>query len=327
MRTVLVTIALILGTICIAVSDEQAIPSHYSQHDFLMASSGAFNDGLLGFSNPAVLNFLKNSDSRFYWSTDGTDAVSFNNWGLFLGFPHVGFGVLQQKYGEFKTTDYRISLAGGEENIAFGLSYSWSKADTISLEHERLFKCGLLIRPLKYLSLGLTGDFSVESNARQGVAEIGIRPLGTPRLTLFADMAMQKETKFKDAPWSAGAIVEIVPGINFTGRYFESEAITAGLTIDFCKGSLSSQVHLDNNRDHAYNTYSVRTGSLRPSIFPAIIHKEKMYLKINLKGRVKYQGYMLFDRDTNRFMDLLQDIKAAADDPRISAIVLNLSSM
>jgi len=48
---------------------------------------------------------------------------------------------------------------------------------------------------------------------------------------------------------------------------------------------------------------------------------------MNLKGRVDYHKYVLFDRDTHRLFDILNDIRAAVEDERIRALALNLSAM
>ncbi|MCD6160818.1 MAG: S49 family peptidase [candidate division Zixibacteria bacterium] len=327
MHLVRYLLSILMSMAFCVIAYSQGIPSFYSQNDFLQASPSIFNYGLSGFSNPANLAYLKNGDFRYYQSTDGTDMASRKNWGIFASGPGFGFGAVHQKFGDYKNTDYRISLGFGDDKGAVGFGYGWSNANIDSLESEKIFKSSMIMRPVKYLSIGLTGDFSFESKARQGVAEIGIRPLGTSRLTLFADMAMQKDTKFKDAPWSAGAVVEVVPGINISGRYFDSEAFTAGLSVEFGKGGIASQLHFDDSQEHSYSSYSIRLGDIKPSIFNNYIGKESKYLKMKLKGRLNYQKYAFFDKNSQRFMDILQDIKAASDDPRISAIALNLSGM
>jgi protease-4 len=327
MKSALSAIVLVLALFFSISANAQGIPPYYSQNDFLMAPSSVYRDGLLGFSNPANLAFLRGGEGRFYWSTDGTNAGSFNNWGLFTGLGGLGFGMLHQETDNFKSTDYRISLSGGDDRISCGMAYGWSTSNIDTFKNESLFKTGLIFRPVRFVSLGLTGDFSFKTSARQGITEIGIRPLGTSLLTLFADMAMQKDTRFNDAPWSAGAAVEIVPGVSLTGRYFENEAFSAGLTIDFGRAHLASQIHFNDEQKHSYNTYSVRSGGRRSSVFPSLFFKEKKYLKLNLKGRVDYLNYRYFDKNTNRFLETLRNINAAADDPRVNAIALNLSSM
>lgn len=313
-------------SIGVAQAQHYAIPPYYRQNDFLMAASSVYYDGLLGFTNPANLSFLKAGEARYYWSTDDRNAGSFNNWGLFIAAPHIGFGMLRRHLGDLKTTDYRLSLGLGNDRASLGIGYGWSAANIENQESDRIFSSGLIVRPMKYLSVGLIGDFSFQSEAAQGVAEVGVRPLGDSRLTVFGDFAMQNKTEFNDAPWSAGAVYEIVPGVNLAGRYFENETFTAGLLINFGCESISNQFHFNDDQVHEYNSYSVRLGGFRPSFMPGLIDKGKRYLKINLTGSVGYLNYEYFNTDTHRFLDLLNNIKAAGDDKRISAIAMYVSN-
>ncbi len=301
--------------------------SYYSHNNFLMAPASTFEEGLVGFSNPANLTLLKTWESRFHWSTDGTDATSFNNWGFFSGARGLGFGMLRQNFGSLRVTDYRLSTAFGSQGMALGLSYGWSSGDWRALDRERLLAAGTIIRPFRFLSLGITGNFSLQSKQREGVAELGIRPLGSDILTLFADAAWSKNIRMTDVPWSAGAALQVLPGIHFVGRVFENESFTAGLSINLGHGGIGSQSHFDADKKHAYSSYMIRSGGLRPSIFTSSFGKGRSYLTYNLKGQIDYQSYVLFDKGTHRLLNVLNDIRAAAKDPRISAIVLNLAEM
>ena len=137
-------------------AQDQAIPPYYSQNDFLMGSSTGFYDGLLGFTNPANLSFLHNAESRFYWSTEGTKASTFQDWGLFMAAPHAGFGVIRRDMGYLKTTDYRISLGMGNDQVSVGMAYGWSGANIDSLKSEKLFKSSIVVRPLRIFKLQRT---------------------------------------------------------------------------------------------------------------------------------------------------------------------------
>ncbi|UCD16988.1 MAG: S49 family peptidase, partial [Candidatus Zixiibacteriota bacterium] len=248
-------------------------------------------------------------------------------WGTYIAFPRLGFGVQRQEIGGTGVTDYRIGLADGSSALAIGVAYGWSKGDFDALGRERLVTAGGIIRPTRYLSLGLIGSLSLQSRANEGIAEIGVRPLGTSRLTVFADGAIQHGVPFKDAPFGAGAAVELARGICLVGRYFDSEAFTLGLTIDFGKFGIGSQSHYDADQNHAYYTHSVRLGGMKPSIFPELFETGRRYLAVNLKGTVDYQTYRFFDKGTIRFADLLRDIRAATADPRVAAIAVNFSDM
>jgi len=319
--------SLMISLILITIGWGQAIPGYYSRSSFLFAPPGSFQDGLVGFTNPANLRMIKMFESRFFWSTDGTDLATFNDWGFFTGVRGLGFGMLRQNIGGVKINDYKISSGFGSDAMAMGLAYGWSTGDNYALGREKFLTVSTLIRPFRYLSAGIIGNFSLEGKDREGIMEIGIRPLGTPRVTLFADGALQKDTRLTDAPWSAGAAIQFVPGINLVGRYFDNEAFTVGLTINFGMAGVGTQAHFDSKQNHAYNSYMVRSGGMQPSIFPALFQKNKQYLPINLKGRVDYQKYILFDKKTHRLMDILNTIRAAKNDPRISLLALNLSAI
>lgn len=316
--------ALIVLTALIAQAQENA--DYYSRNDFLLAPAGSFEEGLVGFANPANLAALESMENRFFWSSDGVDASSFKNWGFFFGVPHFGFSVVRQESGVSHVTDYRLSIAGGSPKRMLGIAYSWASGDRSLFGRERMLSVGALKRPCKFASLGLIGNFSLESDWNEGIAEIGIRPLGTSLLTLFADGAIQRDMRFSDAPWSAGAAVQVAPGINLVGRYFNSEAFTVGVTINFGFQGFGGQSHYDCDQKHSGYSYHIRFGGMRPSIFPEMIDKNRRYASIDMKGKVDYLKYVLFDERTLRLIDILNDIRAAVDDSRVSAIAMNLSS-
>jgi len=301
--------------------------NYYSRNEFLMASAGSFQDGLVGFANPANLALIKAPESRFYWSTDGVNSWSLKNWGLFLGVPHLGFGVQRQKYDSYSINDYRLSMASGSDAYTLGVAYGWSSGDIDYFNREKLLSVGTLMRPFEYVSFGLAGNYSLQSKWNECIAELGIRPLGTSRVTLFADAAWERGMKVEDMLWSAGTTVEIVKGINLTGRYFDNKSFTVGMTIDFGTGGFGGKSHFDNNGNHTGNIYYLRTGGMKPSIFSRLLGSDKLYLPLNMKGRIDYQKYLFFDSKTQRFMDILNNIQAAIDDPRVAAIAMNLSGM
>lgn len=305
----------------------QGIPSYYFRYNFLYAPPSIFQEGLMGFVNPANLKMLHKFESRFFWNTDGTKTLSVNDWGIFSGFNPLGFGINRIHYNKDDiVTDYRLSAALGASDIAFGIGYGWTTGSLASMGWENLLTSGLIIRPWPYLSLGIVGNWSLESNAKEGIGEIGIRPFGTPKITLFADAAIQKNQKITNALWSLGAITEIFKGINLIGRVFDNEAFTLGLTIDFGRSGIGSQFHFDHQNNHNKKSNLVRLGSMRPSTINTLLQKGRRYFSMELKGKVVYQKFTLFDKNKYRLLDILRDIEAAKRDPRISVLVLNMSA-
>lgn len=309
-----------------AAASAQPLPGYYVRSSFLQASPASFSDGLVGFVNPANLALLQQAEQRFYWSTEGTDASSFNDWGYFSGARGLGFGVLRQNLNGARVKDYRLSTGFGTRGFVFGLGYGWSSGDFEAMGRERLLASGAIIRPSRYLSLGLLGNFSLESNAREGVAEIGVRPFGSPRLTLFADAALQKDEQLSEAPWSAGAALQLAAGINFVGRSFKGDAFTLGLSLNFGRSEIAAQSHFDAERKHAFNSYMLRLGSRQPSFTDALGKRNRRYLPLMFKGKVDYHKFIFGDEGTHRFLEILQSIRAAANDNRTGVIALNLST-
>ena len=327
MKNAILAVACLIILTSVVGAQHYAIPPYYEQSDFLMASSGVYYDGLLGFANPANLSFLDGSEARYYWTASERSGLSFNdNWGLFLAAPHLGFGMLRRHQGNLKSTDYRISTSMGGDHVSLGLGYGWSKANNESFEGEKIFHSGLIVRPMKYLSVGLIGDFSFQSEAAQGVAELGVRPFGTRKLTVFGDFAMQNKTRFNDAPWSTGAIYEVIPGIDVIGRYFKDENFTVGLVFNLGYGSVAAQSHFNDDQEHQYDNYFIRLGDLRPSFLPKLVDKGRRYVKIDLTGSVDYLNYEFFSDDNHQFLSLLGDIKAAGEDDRVAVIAVYMSN-
>lgn len=325
MKRISINAALLAFMLIAGNTFAQSPAGYYSRHAFLMAPPAAFDDGLLGFTNPANLAMLRQSEMRFLWSTDGTKAASFNDWGLFWGTRGLGISTQRRHNGDRAVTDFNLATGFGSRAFGLGLAYGWSTGDRAAFGREKLFSVGSIIRPARFLSLGLTGNFSTASSNREGIAEIGIRPLGTPRLTLFADAALQNGMSLSEAPWSAGAAVQLLEGMHLTGRTFDSEAFTLGMTINFGKSGIGGQAHFDAGHDHAYNTYMIRSGGVKPSVVSS--GKGKRYLALNLKGRMDYHKYVWFDKDTNRLYEVLNNIRAATLDPQIGLLALNLSAM
>lgn len=327
MQRRLLTFLLMLGIGCFANLPAQDFAPYYSRNFFLMGSAGSFQNGLLGFANPANIGMLKTFNARYYWISDEVEDANLSSWGLFTAAPGLGFGMLRHKFNGSKIYDYNIALGAGNGRTAVGFGYTWSSGDKDFFNRENLFSAGFLYRPFRHISLAGLGSFSTQTSAREAVVELGLRPLGSSFLTLFGDYAIQKTQSLSDAPWSAGAALELLPGISLTGRYFDSEAFTVGVNFSFGRGFIGGQSHYDENQDRRFDSNSIGFGDYTPNIFASLFSKKKTYLAMNLKGRVDYQTFLWFDRDTRRFMDILQTIRNAANDARVDVLALNLSAM
>lgn len=305
----------------------QTRSGYYSRSQFLFAPPSTFQEGLLGFSNPANLTLLARPELRFFWSTDGSDLISLQDWGIFSAMPHLGFSVQRQKFGDAGVTDFKLSTGFGSSAMALGVGFGWASGDQQAFDREKLISIGTITRPAPYLSIGITGNLSLESSRHEGVVELGVRPLATPRLTLFADYAIQKDMALDEAPWGAGVALQLADGVDLIGRYLDiDESVTLGFSFNFGRNGLGSHARLDSDFDHQRSSYFLRSGGERRSFLTRTLRRNRHYVPFTLMGNVEYLKFKFLDSG-GRFLPTLQDIATAATDPRVSAVVLNLSGM
>ncbi len=310
-----------------AVALAQPLPDYYSRSNFLLAPPAGYAGGLAGFSNPANLAFLTAPELKLFWSNDRKSPFRIENWGAFAGSHSLGLAVQRQKVGGISVKDYKLSMAGGSRALAMGIGYGWSTGSANASRREKHLTLGAIFRPSKYFSTGFIANQSVQSAQREGVSELGIRPLGNSRLTLFADAALQKGVRFKDAQWSVGGAAELFPGVTVLTRYFDTKRFTVGLSFNFGKKSVGAQAHYDRDTNYTGTTYFSRFGAHERGSVTERFDKSKYYVPLTLKGRVSYLKYKYLDTDSPRLLEILRNIQAAIADPRVQALALNLSAM
>jgi len=291
----------------------------------LLTSPGAFQYGLLGFVNPAVPAFVPKFEAQAAWNTVQKPASSLNSWGVFAASRGLGTQIFQQKIGSGWVTDYGISTAFSKETVGLGIGYRWSKATSGLMPHDRALQAGLLLRPNRFLSVGATGHVSLERDYREGALEAAVRPLGSPVLTLFADAATRTGQSLKNANWSTGAVVQVLSGIHLIGRYFDDHSFTAGLSFNFGRTGMSGQARFSDQQALASNSTIVRLGGLLESVFTGKVQKKTRYVRFWPKGPIVYHMYRFGDKNKSSFFDLLKNISASANDPRVTAVVVNFS--
>ena len=327
MRRPLSIAAAILAAVLTNGATAGEMASYYERNPFLFAPPGAYESGLLGFANPALPRMLSHPESRLLWSTDGSDELSLGDWGAFAAVRGLGFGMQRIKEGPVRVDDYRISLAGGDRRAAFGIGYAWSRGDTETFERRDMLSFGMLSRPLRHVSVGWTAGFSTRDDAREAVLEAALRPLGTPLLTLFGDAAIQGGQRAGDAPWSLGAALELVPGLSLVGRYFDSEEFSFGLSFGWGRAGIVGQTHFDAGSKRTRQTYGLRSGGYIPNALSAPFVRNTRYVSMNLTGRVDHLRYKWFDSSPPSLLGIVLNIQAAAADPRVEVIALNLSAV
>ncbi|MCH8568187.1 MAG: S49 family peptidase [Balneolales bacterium] len=297
----------------------------HQRTDFLLTSPSAMKFGLYGYDNPALLNYVDGPDFLFQF-TDQGGIDSFNRFGLFTAVPNFGFSVQQNNLGRASFTSYSAGAGFGGASGAFGISYNWFGGDYSLMGLNPYITIGTITRPSKYFSIGLLSNFATNSNDYEAVADLGIRPFGSPAAALFADYAVQRGVEILEGTWSAGIALEPVDGIRLTGRYIHDFGITAGLSFSFGRAGLHTQSHLNTGGDHQFNSYGVRLGSYDRNVIDSKLSSQDRYLSLNLRGPMVYQTNRFFD-NRNTLQNTLSTIRKASEDPRVAGIVVNTTGM
>jgi protease-4 len=327
MKTAAVT-ALLIALSAVTVLADPMIPPYHSYNDFLLASPGGMGFGLYGYTNPALLKYVERPDILFTWSDASGEWNDFDRWGLFagLGAPNMGFGMIRSEDSLGTVTDYRMSVAFGDRATSFGLGYGWSGGCIGEHDRARVMTVGSLTRPMPQLSIGLAGAFATSGDAREGVVDLAVRPLGDEVVSVFGDYAVQNGEKVKDGHWSSGVALELLPGVRLAGRYFDTHGFSVGLNFSLGHMGVVSQALFDDEGEHGYNTYGVRLGAMDRNIVTPLLDHRKRYVDLTLTGLTKYQRYRMFDK-SRTLAGLLSAIDGAKEDDTIAGIAINTSGM
>ncbi len=320
----ILTSFLILAFLCSTASYAQdGLPPYQQRNIFQLASPGALRTGLYGYDNPAMLTYQRQPDMYFSWSNTGSE---FNHWGLFLAAHYLSFSAVHEKRTDGSVTDYRISTGFGDRTFSSGLAFGWSGGERDAYDRSSLIALGFLSRPLPSLSLGLTGTKALYAPGAEVAADVAVRPFATPIFTLFGDYALRNKQSLREGTWSAGAILEAVPGIRLTGRYFDTKAFSFGLELSLGRLGFASQTVQERGGDHLYNTYGVRLGAYDRNVIDAYLSKGKSYVDVDLNGKIGYRRYLWFD-ESKTLSSLIEMIDAAESDDAVAGIAINTSGM
>ena len=324
--TILAVLLVTAASIHLSAQTRIGFERYYERTDFLMASPGAMTFGLYGYDNPALLQYLHDSDMAFYWTSDNF-AGDIGRWGFISSSPGFSFSFFNNDFDNLRFRDYRIALGGGTDAASAGFAVNWYRGTTAAQDLRANFTLGTLFRPASFFSLGITGTATFNYEYYETVIDMAVRPLGTPLLTVFGDYAVgEGADDFFDGRWSAGAAVEALPGVRFTGRYIDDTGFTAGVQFSLGRSGVSYQAHRDTDGNHRFNTYSIRAGALDRNIFDSYMRRDKNYVNVGLRGRLPYQTFRFMD-SRQTYLATLDQIHQASLDPAVAGIVVNTIGM
>ena len=312
------------------------LPPYYLQSNLLSTTPGVAGGASGALFNPAMLGIQKGMDVQFLWTDDmeGTFPVV-KNWALLSKFGNFAYSINNYKYkylnsnsgefDEYELVDYSAGLGFGDAAFAFGLGYTWSTGTvTETVMRDNFFTTGFITRPWRYLSVGAAYGFTPNNKHQRTTVDVGVRPLGNEKITLFADAVFSDDDYDKDNSWAVGASYEPIDGVGIQAKYFESEMFQVGLSLSMGIDGISSIAHYDKNSHRAYSTHGIRVGNHKKSFIEKAVIKDKLIVEMPFDKKLKYRKYILFDegRSLKETLDELDKIK---NDERIAGIAMSIT--
>ncbi|MCH7549440.1 MAG: signal peptide peptidase SppA, partial [Candidatus Krumholzibacteriota bacterium] len=336
-RTLFAAAVLLLGVARVSAGGFSEIPSYYTHLSFNLTSPTAYTTAVGGFANPAVYALMPGPEIEAYFADPNDNPTGgLSRWGLFTGLGKIGFGFQHERAPDNGTTvsvtDYRLAISGGSRDKTLGASVGWSRGDEDAFQRTTVIQLGYAQRINRKVSIGLSGIFSTEKSDQAGLFDVAYRPLGDGRVTVFGDLEYAKGYSLKNAPWSAGAMLEIPAGVKFIGRYYEREAFSLALAYTFGAGKgggrlrASAEPFYNDSARHVGTNWGVRMGYAEENGLMKRRTRNSRYVGFELKGPVRHTRFRYFDRSIT-FTRILAALEGARTDERVAGVAINFSGM
>jgi protease-4 len=328
------TALLLLAAASVALADEPAVLDYRTESWFLPQTPSVTGGAVGGLFNPGAfaLSDVASSDA---WMDDRDGHFSFDHFGFAAG-RNLNFAMnrslVDWKGGRAAINDWQVGLAGGNRAGSFGLAYRWAGGSPANELRDRTLVAGLVSRPARWLTWGVSRAQSLEAGAAQNIFDLGLRPLNTPWLTLFGDWTVNDGTPFEDGNWGAGLEVRPARGFHLGARArdrLDGRDPDFGLFVGLSGGTgqLSAQSVVDDSDDVTRTTLLSRSETpFAGRTLDPLFGSRTTYVTLDLQKRVlTYQKYRLLDDEHVAWLDLLEQLEAVRDDPKLDVLALNLA--
>lgn len=305
----------------------------YPAESNILATVPSADEGSIGATfNPAVWGLMQRAELDLWWSDRGVRRDALDNWGLAFG-RHVGFSVRRHDFLDEdrrvrNVTDYQIGLGLGSRAGAVGLAYGWSGGDPKVVGREDFLTLGGIARPARWLSAGLSGRFALGDPAAEGLLDLAVRPLGDPRLLLFADYALYRKQTLDEGALAGGVALRPLAGLQAAFKYREGGAFQISLGLGL--GRLGGQAipRYDSDGDLQATEYVVRSSPQLPGAdLDGWANRGRRVARMDLKGRLVYQKPRYGGDDLLALREVTERLRLAREDRTVAGVALNLSGL
>jgi protease-4 len=278
------------------------------------------------FGNPAYsgLQGPYYSENELLYALNG-DSRSLEYLGSFINTGGLALGLVYSSLPDDRG-QLDLSLGFGFGNRAFSLGFAnRSVYSSYKGGRDRFFsgyQTGFIARPGRFFSLGLNAGGTYDGAINDIGGELGIRPLGTPLITLSGAYSRTFYNADSEGAWSLGLMVKPVPGLIMYGTYHEDRTFSLGLSL--LVGSMGISGAVLTRKDAASSNTIVAglsnsTQSVNRGFSP---EHSGAYVEISLHGPLG-EGPSYFRKQPS-LLDLLRVINKAAADREVTGILLTV---
>ena len=301
----------------------------YEEESSILATTPSTDDGAIGaIFNPAQWGVMERGEMTFFWSDENIRPNHMDNWGLTFG---EGLGVSIRRRdaataeGFADVTDWQIGMGSGTGDHYGGFAFGFSGPGKAAFQRENFLSFGSITRPASWLTYGTNVRFALSGGDIDGVADIGIRPLGDPRLLLFGDYSLSRGDRLDDGPISGGVAIRPIPGLEAAARWREDDRVQLTFGINLQRTAFRAAPQYTSGGLGSTN-YAVRFNPPQRGFdLDGRVNKNRRWIEMSLKGHPVYQAYRFGDKESVPLLPLLERMQFAIDDPTVGGFIVDLS--
>ena len=240
---------------------------------------------------------------------------------------------------EHPRTDYFQFSKGFfiKEIFGLGASFQFSRSDNRRYKGYSSWSFGILLRPIKYLSVGLTLSdlWAVVNSQNIGWKEtysISVRPY-REWVTLSFDLIRKRGETIKDINYRVRADLKLMYGLSAFLRFDRNLDILFGVTVPMTFRSFPGTGFLidyqrSNSRKSAqdYNSFGIAFTFKKPGSAVEIPAGMNI-LKIRIGGLKEIEKRSFFGKERMVFYDLVNAIRMAGRDSTIDGFLLEIDKV
>ena len=304
--------------------------ARYEDESDLLATTPSTDAGALGaMFNPAQWGAFEQPEFAFFWSDANARPHTMDNWGFSAG---RGAGISFRRHdlgapaGHRRWDEWQLGFGGGNGAHFGGLGFGFQGAGKGLLRRANTITLGEISRPARWLSIGSATRFALGNDDIESVTDVGVRPLGTPRVLLFADYALRRREHWDGGAFAGGVALRPLPGLDAAVKLREGGALQLSLALTLNRSGARAMPRYDRDGDLGATRYVLRAGPpVRGLDAEGALMKNRRVLELDLKGRATYQSYRLFDEASRPLRATTQGIQAAIEDRTVAGVALSVS--